>query len=789
MDVSSVYGPNILGTKLANSDIQASNEEAERTLSKVIRPEQWSPWKSFGKLLDEAVLEMGWQERYSLLRDIVSEYGREKKGYLTLGEFLNILNDNPITDEQYRSIFYNLMDRNQDGVVNEVEFTSGMLSLSPLAKNDPKTSIGQLRLQFIFLYYDTDRNGLLNLNELKRMIIHISSIRSLARKTVSMSDSKAREYAIHLIAHYDGVFGFNAFYNSVKNNILKGTGWLLRTRLDLVDFINGSVDYQRQFPNNSTNALHLSRPSPKNHIQSFSSQSFNRDIPSMGLVEQRQCSTFLERGLGCGPNLTFFEAIKNQKEAKINSMGILDIFPNNLQNQVFQSLEQRVIDYYMNVLTNTGNDADLEEKMYINNVLSHSEIMNLCDRVVQIIRNENSLIEVDGSGSARIFGGIHGQLIDLLHFFEHFSWPHFHRGDILSMKYIFLGDYVDQGKFSLEVISILFSLKIMFPDKVFLLRGNHEDAYVNSIYGFRLECKQKFGVNGDIIWERINDAFEFLSISALFDNNVLCIHSGIGRDVKKVNHLSNIPKPIHVRSEELLKSSDFYSTRISEIDRQILECLWSNVSEMVDIEKSVNRQIDETDAEQSREVCAIEKDTYSYDSYYIKDFMDRNSIKLIIETSDYCRDGYGYSTNGGVISLISTTNFCNRLCNDAAVLVITRGIGNELIQYNQIIKYQDIDNSFGWMDQVNPVQSQSYVKGKPNSVKIEAFGENYQLRATSKKNPMPSLGIGRAPNSSSTLNYSPSPKSSTVLINTDEKPITPSKISNLHGRPVNLTAF
>ncbi|KAJ1607337.1 calcineurin-like phosphatase [Cryptosporidium canis] len=789
MDVSSVYGPNILGTKLANSDIQASNEEAERTFSKVIRPEQWSPWKSFGKLLDEAVLEMGWQERYSLLRDIVSEYGKEKKGYLTLDEFLNILNDNPITDEQYRSIFYNLMDRNQDGVVNEVEFTSGMLSLSPLAKNDPKTSIGQLRLQFIFLYYDTDRNGLLNLNELKRMIIHISSIRSLARKTISMSDSKAREYAIHLIAHYDGVFGFNAFYNSVKNNILKGTGWLLRTRLDLVDFINGSVDDQRQFPNNSTNALQLSKPSPKNHIQSFSSQSFNRDIASMDLVEQRQCSTFLERGLGCGPNLTFFEAIKNQKEAKINSMGILDIFPNSPQNQVFQSLEQRVIDYYMNVLTNIGIDSDLEEKMYINNVLNHLEIMNLCDRVVQIIRNENSLIEVDGSCSSRIFGGIHGQLIDLLHFFEHFSWPHFHRGDILSMKYIFLGDYVDQGKFSLEVISILFSLKIMFPDKVFLLRGNHEDAYINSIYGFRLECKQKFGVNGDIIWERINDAFEFLSISALIDNNVLCIHSGIGRDVKKVDHLSNIPKPIHVRSEELLKSSDFYSTRIPEIDRQILECLWSNVSEMADVEKSVNRQIDETDAERSREVYTIEKDIYSYDSYYIKDFMDRNSIKLIIETSDYCKDGYGYNANGRVISLISTTNFCNRLCNDAAALVITRGIGNELIQYNQIIKYQDIDNSFGWMDQVNPVQSQSYVKGKPNSVKIEAFGENCRLRAASKKNPMPSLGIGRAPNSSSTLNYSPSPKSSTVLINTDEKPITPSKILNLHGKPVNLTAF
>ncbi|OII71737.1 calcineurin like phosphatase [Cryptosporidium ubiquitum] len=790
MDSSSIYGPKNINNKLVNNDFRPSTEDVERISSKVIRPEQWSPWKSFGKLMDEAILEMGWQERYSILRDVVSEYGKEKNGYLTLNEFLNILIDNPITDEQYRSIFYNLMDRNQDGLVSEVEFTSGMLSLSPLAKNDPKTSIGQLRLQFIFLYYDTDRNGLLNLNELKRMIIHISSIRSLARKTMSMSESKAREYAIHLIAHYDGVFGFNAFYNSVKNNILKGTGWLLRTHLDLVDFINGNINGEYDSFNDH-NKYHsfTSDFSLKNCLQNTLSPNLNKQLYSKESGGIKLVSKFLgQTNTNSGLSQVLFNADKNQKEIKLNSMGILDLFPYNFQNQALHSLEQRVIEYYMNILTNFENNSDIEEKMYINNVLSYSEIMDLCDRLVQIIRNENSLVRIKANNSVRIFGGIHGQLIDLLYFFEHFSWPHFHRGDILSMKYVFLGDYVDGGKFSLEVISILFSLKIMFPDKIFLLRGNHEDSSINSTFGFHLECKQKFGVNGEAVWERINDAFEFLSISALIDHQVLCLHSGIGKSIKNIEHISDVPKPIHVKSEELLNKNN-YCNRLSVSDRRVFDCLWSGIIEKSNFDDSHNH-LNEADVRNTRDADIFEQNTCCFDSYDIEDFMNKNSIKLIIRTNDYCKGGYGYNANGRVVSLTSATNFCNNSCNDAAVLVITRGVDNELIQYNQIIKYESIDNSFAWFDQIHPNLIQNNYNNEFN-IKFEtSSGENHQFRKVhSRKNSLLNSVAGKTPNSNNTFNYSLSPKSSTRLVNTDEKPITPSKIKNLYGRPVNLTAF
>ena len=95
----------------------------------------------------------------------------------------------------------------------------------------------------------------------------------------------------------------------------------------------------------------------------------------------------------------------------------------------------------------------------------------------------------------RVYGDIHGQMPDLLEFFKQFSWPDERKGDILAMHYLFLGDFVDRGAYSTDVIALLFSLKILYPDKVFLVRGNHEDRLMNQNYGFLQDCQTRFGVD------------------------------------------------------------------------------------------------------------------------------------------------------------------------------------------------------------------------------------------------------------------------------------------------------
>lgn len=103
----------------------------------------------------------------------------------------------------------------------------------------------------------------------------------------------------------------------------------------------------------------------------------------------------------------------------------------------------------------------------------------------------------------KIFGDLHGQFGDLMRLFEEYGVPST-AGDITYIDYLFLGDYVDRGAYSLETICLLLALKIEHPRSIHLLRGNHEAADINALFGFRMECMERMGEYGVFIWQRIN---------------------------------------------------------------------------------------------------------------------------------------------------------------------------------------------------------------------------------------------------------------------------------------------
>ena len=96
----------------------------------------------------------------------------------------------------------------------------------------------------------------------------------------------------------------------------------------------------------------------------------------------------------------------------------------------------------------------------------------------------------------KIFGNIHGNYNDLMRFFDIWKAPT-EAGDISDFDYIFLGNYVDRGCQSLEVLCMLLALKLKYPRQIFLLRGNHEDRNINRYLGFGQECAQRFNENID----------------------------------------------------------------------------------------------------------------------------------------------------------------------------------------------------------------------------------------------------------------------------------------------------
>jgi serine/threonine-protein phosphatase PP1 catalytic subunit len=143
----------------------------------------------------------------------------------------------------------------------------------------------------------------------------------------------------------------------------------------------------------------------------------------------------------------------------------------------------------------------------------------------EILMDQPVFIELEAP--IKICGDIHGQFSDLLRLFEYGGYPP-------EANYLFLGDYIDRGKQSLEVICLLFLYKIKYKENFFLLRGNHEASQINRMYGFYDECKRKYSIR---LWKEFQDVFNCLPIAALIDDKILCMHGGLSPELVTVTQL------------------------------------------------------------------------------------------------------------------------------------------------------------------------------------------------------------------------------------------------------------
>ena len=193
----------------------------------------------------------------------------------------------------------------------------------------------------------------------------------------------------------------------------------------------------------------------------------------------------------------------------------------------------------------------------------------ICDKVIDTLKGGKALINL--RPPAKIFGSIHGQYGDLIRFFQSFGYPVDFNQQIFDLEgfdYVFLGNYVDRGKFSLEVVFLLFCLKIQYPHQVHLLRGSHEDIKVNSEYGLAEECRLR--LKEDInspksIFKKMNKVFEYLPLAATIADKIFCVHSGIGDSLTTLKEISSISLPCKIN----------YNPKTLK-DKIIIDLLWSD---------------------------------------------------------------------------------------------------------------------------------------------------------------------------------------------------------------------
>ncbi len=172
--------------------------------------------------------------------------------------------------------------------------------------------------------------------------------------------------------------------------------------------------------------------------------------------------------------------------------------------------------------------------------LSEREIKLLCVRARPIFLQQPMLLELEAP--IKICGDVHGQYSDVLRLFEYGGFPP-------VSNYLFCGDYVDRGKQSIETISLLLAYKIQYPENFFILRGNHESAGINRIYGFYDECKRRYSIR---LWKIFSDVFNCLPVAALVDEKILCMHGGLSPELHDLQQIADLQRPCDVPDSGLL---------------------------------------------------------------------------------------------------------------------------------------------------------------------------------------------------------------------------------------------
>jgi serine/threonine-protein phosphatase PP1 catalytic subunit len=256
--------------------------------------------------------------------------------------------------------------------------------------------------------------------------------------------------------------------------------------------------------------------------------------------------------------------------------------------------------------------------------LSEPEIKGLILKSREIFMSQSTLLELEAP--IKICGDIHGQYYDLLRLFEYGGFPP-------EANYLFLGDYVDRGKQSLETICLVLAFKIKYPENFFLLRGNHECASINRIYGFYDECKRRYNIR---LWKTFTDTFNCLPVAAIIDEKILTMHGGLSPELQNLDQIRKIMRPTDVPDSGL-----------------ICDLLWSDPEEGITGWGENDRGV-----------------SFTFGGDIVEKFLRKHDLDLICRAHQVVEDGYQFFAKRQLITLFSAPNYCGEFDNSGAMMSV-----------------------------------------------------------------------------------------------------------------------
>jgi serine/threonine-protein phosphatase 4 catalytic subunit len=217
------------------------------------------------------------------------------------------------------------------------------------------------------------------------------------------------------------------------------------------------------------------------------------------------------------------------------------------------------------------------------------------------------------------------------------SPPQYH----IQTNYLFLGDFVDRGFYSVETFLLLLALKVRYPDRITLIRGNHESRQITQVYGFYDECLRKYGSAS--VWRYCTEVFDYLALAAIIDDKAFCVHGGLSPAIENINQIRAIDRKQEVPH-----------------DGAMCDLLWSDPEDGVEGWGLSPRGAG-----------------YLFGGDIASQFCRINGVELIARAHQLVMEGYKTMFEDQLVTVWSAPNYCYRCGNVAAILVLNENLERE----------------------------------------------------------------------------------------------------------------
>lgn len=276
------------------------------------------------------------------------------------------------------------------------------------------------------------------------------------------------------------------------------------------------------------------------------------------------------------------------------------------------------------------------ERLMNCNPLKEAEVHELCGLAREILMKEQNVQPV--KCPVTVCGDIHGQFHDLMELFSIGGKPP-------DTNYLFMGDYVDRGYYSVETVSLLVALKVRYRERVTILRGNHESRQITQVYGFYDECLRKYGTAN--VWKDFTDLFDYLPLTALIERQIFCLHGGLSPSIDTLDHIMSLD-------------------RVQEVPHEgpMCDLLWSDPDERCGWGISPRGA------------------GYTFGQDIAEQFNHNNSLTLVARAHQLVMEGYNWCHEKNVVTIFSAPNYCYRCGNQAAIMEIDEHLEYTFLQFD-----------------------------------------------------------------------------------------------------------